>query len=323
MKPDPNSVIALFAKNGLGNIFFEIEAAARYAAQFGKSLFIDLNESGHYGESEKRFEDYFKLRGVNLVQEIIPSEFKSPYPKDPALFNRSLIDRELRETKPHNSQWNRLAIWQKYDRWKYHWRYKKGGYALRNAEHLGLIGKNHDAVLFLTTYIRHEPERFFYLAFSDTLLQNANEYFSLHKLSLHPDLGIHVRFTDNMHHAGGRTKGGFKKALGFVDTYLNNNPEKVIPIVHLATDNMEVVELFKVQFADRIKLQTLPIERSTEAIHLNTAINKNQFDPYLSALYDIILLSNSSSLAYMGNSSFSRVARCMQPLHFEAFNWNV
>ena len=317
-----NEVIVLFVKNGLGNILFQIEAAARYAKKYSKSLYVDLNESGHYGNKPKNFGAYFAVNNVPIVSEIKPTEFETPYPKDPRLFSRTFIDKELIETRPSSSKWSQFEISQKYDRWKFHWRFKKGGYALRNAENLGLIGKQHDAVIFLTTYIRQEPERFYHLKLADKVLQRALKYFSAHNLNKQPDFGIHIRYTDNLHHAGGKIKDGLNRALKSVELYLSDNPEKVNPVVHLATDNLEVINLFKAQFDMRINLQFLPIERSTQAIHINSDNNEGQFDPYLSALYDIILLSNSRTLAYMGNSSFSRVARCLHPLHFDAIDWN-
>ena len=117
-------------------------------------------------------------------------------------------------------------------------------------------------------------------------------------------------------------KGGLNKAIRAVLRFLEDRKTEIPPIVHLASGNRDVIELFQNQFQGKIELQHLPIDRSTWAMHINNENNKSQFDPYLSAIYDIILLSNSKTLAYMGNSSFSRVARSMQPLHYVAFDWN-
>lgn len=315
-------MICLFAKNGLGNIIFEIEAAARYAFKFRKSLYIDLNEKGHYGQQNRRVSDYFELRQTKLIEEINTNKFKHPYPSDITLFDRSTIDNELYETKPNNSRISQLQIWNKFDRWKFHWRRKNGKYAVRNAECLGLLGAKHDAVLFLTTYIRNEPERFFHLGFSASLKESALKYFAKNNLNPRPDFAIHIRHTDNLHHAGGRVQGGLKKAIEATEFHIFDfESASSIPTVHVATDSSEVIAVFSSRFNKKVKLQFLPIERSERALHLNNDSKAIQFDAYLSALYDIILLSNSRTLAIMGNSSFSRVARCMQPLHYKCFDW--
>lgn len=320
-----SGTVILFSKNGLGNIIFAIEAASRYAHKYGKKLFVDLNETGHYGEKPLQFADLFSLKGIEYTENWDFKQFKNPFPSQEALFDRSTIDNELYETTLPSSRLGQLKVWYKYDRWRYHWRYKNGGYAVRNAEYLGTLGKNHDAILFLSTYIRNEAERFLHFGFSKKFLQFSDQYFSQNNLNQNPDFAIHIRYTDNLHHAGGRIRGGLEKAVRHTREFLKTHQKTSLaqPIVHLASDNAMVIGLFQDEFGEDCQLQFLPISRNEKALHINHGQAKNTLEnTFELGLLDIILLSNSKCLAFMGNSSFSRVARNMHPLHCKSFDWN-
>lgn len=319
-----NNVVCLFAKNGLGNIIFEIEAAARYAKAFHKSLYINLNETNHYGERERDASKYFDIKHVEIQKEIDPHQFLNPYPARPQYFDRRFIDEELIETKPRASQLGRLNVLQKYDRWRFHWRTRSNRYACRNAEHLGLIGNQHDAVLFLTTYIRNESERFLHFDFSAGVKTEVSEYIASIGMKAQPDFGIHIRYTDNLNHAGGRLTHGLEKALACTRDFLEGwyDSENSKPTIHVASDNASVIDLFTQNFASSSNIQSLPIERTDKAMHIGQSESNTDEDSYFFAIADILLLSQSSVFAFMGNSSFSRVARNMQPLHLKSFDWN-
>ena len=281
-------------RDGIGNRLLSLEKACRLAALHDFSIYIDWSDS-IFSLSQDEFYRLFRVDHVNHTTNVVLSNFIKHYPRKLKFFDANFLEK-LTSNQGH---WTWLLS-KIFDRYRDAFYSDSGKFLFRNGENLNELCHQYDCLLFYSSIPSREPERFRHLAFCENEIERLLIEFGVND---DIDIGIHIRQTDKVSKDLDRAYDCLFKAIDKFDG---------IPLVHVATDNVKVLEEFRSRFSSRSHIQSLPIRRTTLPLHLSADTKSDKTAALNSALADIHCLSKSQQFYFQSNSSFSRVAVAMQ-----------
>ena len=302
------STVVIKGTEGLGNRLLSLEFALRFAHSRQYAVEIDWSDPVYMVDKDC-FVKHFELIGI----ELISVDRKNPglcYP--PALAEH--LDDDI-------NSWSyrapflpiipsSIALWRKIRSWSES-RIVKGSGMRRffSGEHLHLLQPKYDTYLYACDLPYKEPERFRHVRLRHTPIV---EHLSALGLQHEVDIAVHIRSTDK----SGKNLGGLFAAL-----HSKRQEFLQAPLLHLATDNQDVFELFRREFDELYSIQSIPLDRANDPIHLRQLNRQQKREDFLNALADIFVLSRSNHFFFQENSSFSRVAIAISHPQCIATNW--
>jgi hypothetical protein len=306
-----NKVVYVAGRDGLGNRLLTLEKACRYAYEFGMKVFVDWEDSV-YEMDPLEFASNFEIANVVQDEMFTFQDFENPYPADLRLFNAYALEKLVRDSPDPRGRWSKLKFWNGFDNYRRCFLYSDNRrVAFRNGERLGLLAEKHDLLLFYCSVPEFEPERFRHVKWAKVLVDAIrNEY---RHLSQQPDIGIHIRHTD-------KSSVNLNWAFICLERAIENS--KGMPIVHVATDNSEVLGEVMHRFSSRAHLQFLDFLRGTTPLHLNNQDSSIKKLRLFEALADLWFLSQSNHFIFQADSSFSRVALALSTPHNSCIAWD-
>lgn len=302
------ATLVIKGTEGLGNRLLSLEFALRFAHSQKYVVEIDWSDPV-YMLDEECFVKYIEVFGVP-VRKVDRNNLGRCYPPTLATHLEDDINSwSYKAPFLHKIPYS-IAIWRKKRSWSES-RIVKGTCMHRffSGEHLHLLTKQYDTYLYACDLPYREPERFRHIRIRTSPVI---EYLSELRLQHEVDIAVHIRSTD---------KTG--KNLDRLLTKLQVKRQEFLhpPLLHLATDNQDVFDLFQRKLSAFYSIQSIPLERANDPIHLRQLDRQQKQSDFLNALADIFILSRSKHFFFQENSSFSRVAIAISNPKCIVTNW--
>lgn len=302
------STVVIKGTEGLGNRLLSLEFALRFAHSRQYAVEIDWSDPV-YKVDKDCFVKHFELVGV----ELCTVDRKNPgrcYPTALAKHLDDDINSWSYKAPFLRKMPSSIALWRKKRRWSESRIVKDSGMRrFFSGEHLHLLQPKYDTYLYACDLPYKEPERFRHVRLRHTPIV---EHLSALGLQHEVDIAVHIRSTDK----SGKNLGGLFAAL-----HSKRQEFLQAPLLHLATDNQDVFELFRREFDELYSIQSIPLDRANDPIHLRQLNRQQKREDFLNALADIFVLSRSNHFFFQENSSFSRVAIAISHPQCIATNW--
>lgn len=152
-----------------------------------------------------------------------------------------------------------------------------------------------------------------YIELKEHIHQKIRDFVNANNLNS-KSIGIHIRATDNQP----------VQPLSKLVTHLKNNYDSSYTIF-IATDNIEVEKIFKMEFEKVIVYEKFLPKVNLGGVHHYAKLNKDWSNAELvleQSIIDMWLLSRCEYLYYLGNSSFSIISSYLHENKEKQFNWN-
>lgn len=288
------------------------ELACRQAARSQKRICLDWSDPV-MKLSPSAMAKYFSIEGVEWLHRFDFDSASDPIPNDETLWSHEGLLNLLREVPDPKGWRSAVFFWYRYARWKRHYRYRRGGFAMRNGEHLGEDLRSRDAVLMYCSIPEREPEHFRHFKLAHNFMESLEQWCSSHGLSPNPELAIHVRQTD-------KSEASLEPLIAALEIKLaGGSPPAEI---HIATDNAQVLARMKSVVGSRAVIQHLEIKRSDDPIHLREEGAEAKERGLELALREIMILSMAKTFWFQESSSFSRVALALSGPNQSCVSWS-
>ena len=288
------------------------ELACRQASGSGKRICLDWSDPV-MKLSPSAMAKYFSIEGVEWLRRFDFDSASDPIPNDETLWSHDGLLNLLREVPDPRGWRSVLFFWYRYARWRRHYRYRRGGFAMRNGEYLGEELRSRDAVLMYCSIPEREPEHFRHFKIAHSFMESMEQWCSSQGLSPNPELAIHVRHTD-------KSEASLEPLMSALEMKLAGGAPPAE--IHIATDNAQVLARMKSVVGSRAVVQHLEIKRSDDPIHLREESVEAKEKGMELALREIMILSKAKTFWFQESSSFSRVALALSGPSQTCVSWS-
>ena len=305
-------IVCCFGRDGLGNRMLTAELACRQALRSRKRISLDWSDPV-MKLSPSAMAKYFSIEGLEWFHNFDFDTASDPIPKDRTLWSHDGLLNMLLEVPDPRGWRSAVFFWYRYARWRRHYRYRRGGFAMRNGEYLGEDLLSRDAVLMYCSIPEREPEHFRHFKIAGSFMESMEQWCSSQGLSAAPELAIHVRHTD-------KSEASLEPLMAALEMKLSE--ESSPSVVHIATDNAQVLARITSVVGSRAVVQRLKINRSDDPIHLRDEDATEKEKGMELALRELLILSMAKTFWFQESSSFSRVALALSGSSQTCVSWS-
>lgn len=307
-----NRCVLVMGTAGLGNRMRTVVSALDYCRRTNRKLYVDWSDGMYGPKGENIFANYFKIDDVLWIRErpdFAGTVYPEAYDFDLKDINEEYPYRLCEKYKFNpvkNFIWTALFAYLP-PSWSH--------YLVPNNVHHSVTGKgdlirggfikysrNEDNVVYLDFNPRFKKSLLAHsLMLTEDMDSKIRKYMKVNDLD-DSTIGIHIRATDIV------PDKGYSAILKRLDELINSGKYKN---VYLATDNVELVGMFREHFGDKLKYNddgSMPaIEGKGGSHHWSkrNADDSQKIKMFENAILDMYVLSRVGYLFYQGNSSFS------------------
>lgn len=318
---------------GLGNRLYTLSSAISYAKKTNRAIIIDWSDGVYSSDGRNVFNDYFFLEGINHFKDINDIQNRDKL----TIYPPNYIDLNMDIEEGYSGNLSRIFERTPLNRIKYIGIHKLKGYWAHKSKlpknkllkeiyswtsifnskefpfgHFLPTDLKEDIVIFSDYLPPLEGQELIeHLQLKENVNSIINEFFLKHDF-VKDTIGIHIRATDK------NFSSSLTDAFEKIDYVLEKENIKKI---FLATDNPEVIEVFKKKYKNLILYPKYIPSAYQHGIHLSADVNIME-KIYKESIIEMFLLAKCEYLFYQSNSTFSLISKLFHTDHTKSSSWN-